>query len=58
MGWLKAIFGVLVGAFIGALIQGMEGWARMIAVSVLGGFTLLTPPPDLPPLVVPVLTVL
>ena len=34
---MKAIFGVLADALIGALIQGMEGWARTATASMLGG---------------------
>jgi len=31
MKYLPVITGVLVGVFIGALIEGMEGWTKMIS---------------------------
>lgn len=41
MKYLQAITGVLVGAFIGALIEGMEGWTKMITAIIFGGLALI-----------------
>jgi len=41
MKYLQAITGVLVGAFIGALIEGMEGWTKMITAIIFWGLALI-----------------
>ena len=41
MGWLTAILSVLIGAFIGALIEGLQGWPKVFAAILFGSLALL-----------------